>query len=166
MPSTLDRPTDQPRFEVDLCGDKHWLTDNWTNIFRPVLEQHFPQLTQPDNRADLRVYRRPSAADPDNPFDPYPFSRSAIEAHEQDGHREPLDVLIDAARDSLEVALSLCSPRKGISEGLGLLALLDPSTPLRARLVSAKRRWCRRRNSWPLGETFSTTYHSSTKSSS
>lgn len=30
------------------------------------------------------------------------FRRSAIEAHEQEHHRESLDVVIDAVRDSLE----------------------------------------------------------------
>ena len=27
-----------------LCGDEHWLTDNWTKIFVPVLDQHFAQV--------------------------------------------------------------------------------------------------------------------------
>lgn len=96
---------DQPRFEVDLCGDEYWLTDNWANIFLPVLDQHFGQVLSLATEQISRIYRRIRGLDPDSSFDPISFSRSAIERHEQDDHRNPIDVLIDAARDSIEAAL-------------------------------------------------------------
>lgn len=98
--------TDPPRFEVDLCGDEYWLTDNWTKIFRPVLDQHFAQLLSLTTEQISRIYRSLRGPNPEGSFDPISFSRSAIEQHEQDSHRDPIDALIDAARDSIEVALS------------------------------------------------------------
>ncbi|HEY9289902.1 MAG TPA: SIR2 family protein [Microlunatus sp.] len=97
---------DQPRFEVDLCGDEYWLTDSWTKIFLPVLDQHFAQLLSLTTEQISSAYRSLRGLDPDSSFDPISFSRSAIEHHEQDDFRKPVDVLIDAARDSIEVALS------------------------------------------------------------
>lgn len=81
----LGGATDRPRFEVDLCGDEHWLTDNWTKIFLPVLDQHFAQLLSLTTEQISRVYRSLRGLDPDSSFDPISFSRSAIEPHEQDG---------------------------------------------------------------------------------
>ncbi|OZC92961.1 hypothetical protein CH282_01440 [Rhodococcus sp. 06-418-1B] len=98
--------TNQPRFEVDLCGDEYWLTDNWTKIFLPVLDEYFAQLLSLATAQISRVYRSLRGMDPDSSFDPISFSRSAIERHEQDNHRNRIDILIDAARDSIEAALS------------------------------------------------------------
>ena len=120
--------TDQPRFEVDLCGDEYWLTDNWTNIFAPVLEQHFAQLLSLTTEQISRAYRMLRGLDPHRPFDRVTFSRSAIEPHEQDSHREPIDVLIDAARDSLEAALSHDS---ALAEGYLEVWGSSPNTILR-----------------------------------
>lgn len=106
--------SDQPRFEVDLCGDEHWLTDNWKKIFLPVLDKHFAQLLSLTTERVSQVYRSLRGLDPEGSFDPISFSRSAIEHHEQDSHRDPIDVLIDAARDSIEVALANSIP---IAEG-------------------------------------------------
>lgn len=97
---------EQPRFEVDLCGDEYWLTDNWTTTFFPVLDHHFAQVLSLATQQISRVYRMLGGLDPDRSFDPISFSRSAIEPHEQDSHRNRIDVLIDAARDSIEAALS------------------------------------------------------------
>lgn len=102
--------TDQPRFEVDLCGDEHWLTDNWTKIFLPVVDEHFAQFLSLATEQISRAYRSLRALDPEGSFDPISFSRSAIEPHEQDSHRDPIDVLIDAARDSIEAALAQSVP--------------------------------------------------------
>lgn len=98
--------TDQPRFEVDLCGDEYWLTDNWTNIFFPLRDQHFGKFLSLATEQISRVYRSLGGLYPGSAFDPISFSRSAIEQHEQDSHRNRIDVLIDAARDSIEAALS------------------------------------------------------------
>lgn len=106
--------TEQVRFEVALCGDEHWLTDTWRKIFLPVLDQHFAQLLTLTTAQLSQVYRSLSWLAPNETFDPISFSRSAIEQHEQDSHRAPIDVLIDAARDSIEAALANSLP---IAEG-------------------------------------------------
>ncbi|MDN5745061.1 MAG: DUF4020 domain-containing protein [Nocardioidaceae bacterium] len=106
----LGGSADLPRFEVELCGDEHWLTDNWTKIFMPVVDQHFAQFLSLATEQISRVYRSLRGLDPEGSFDPISFSRSAIEPHGQDSHRDPIDVLIDAARDSIEAALSHCVP--------------------------------------------------------
>ena len=124
--------TDQPRFEVDLCGDEHWLTDNWTKVFLPVLDQHFAQLLSLTTEQISRVYRSLRGLNPESSFDPISFSRSAIEPHEQDSHRDPIDVLIDAARDSIEAALSQSLP---IGEGYLEVWRSSPCTILRRLAV-------------------------------
>lgn len=101
----LGRPSDQPRFEVTLRGDEYWLTDIWTKTFVPVLDKHFGELLSLTTQQISSVYRSIRGANPDRTFDPVSFSRSAIERHEQDSHRDPVDALIDAARDSIEAAL-------------------------------------------------------------
>ncbi|QXT62089.1 DUF4020 domain-containing protein [Tessaracoccus palaemonis] len=101
----LGRPADEPRFEVTLRGDEHWLTDNWTKVFVPVLDEHFAEVLSLTTQQISSVYGSLRSANPDRTFDPVSFSRSAIERHEQDSHRDPVDALIDAARDSIEAAL-------------------------------------------------------------
>ncbi len=95
-----------PRFEVDLRGDAHWLAESWTKTFGPALKDHLDQLLSMVSEQLARVYRSLRGLLPDQSFDPIAFRRSAIEPHEQDTHREPIDVLIDAARECIEFALS------------------------------------------------------------
>lgn len=52
------------------------------------------------------MYRSLRSSDPSRTFDPIASRRSAIEQREQDRHRRAIDVLIDAARDCIETALS------------------------------------------------------------
>ena len=106
----FDGVTDRPRFEVDLSGDEHWLTDNWTKIFLPVLDQRYAEILSLATEQISAVYRSLRGLEPNSSFDPVSFSRSAIEEHEQDDHRDAIDVLIDAARCSIETALSLAIP--------------------------------------------------------
>jgi hypothetical protein len=97
--------SDTPRFEVDLSGEEHWLTEGWAKVFAPVLDQHTAELLGLTTEQIARVYRSLRGIDPDHTFDPISFSRSAIEPHDQDRHRDSIDVLIDAARDCIETAL-------------------------------------------------------------
>ncbi|NLH99399.1 MAG: hypothetical protein GX446_07880 [Chthonomonadales bacterium] len=99
-------PADSPRFKVDLCGDEYWLTDNWIKVFKPMLDDHLEQLLSLVSEQIAGVYRSLRALDPGGTFDPISFSRSAIERHEQDDRRDAIDVLIDAARDCIEAAMS------------------------------------------------------------
>lgn len=89
-----------PRFEVTLTGEEYWLTEAWTNVFTPMLTDHAPDLLDLAVRQIRATYRLARLLQPG--FDPVGFGRSAIEPHPQDEFREPHDMLIDAARDSLE----------------------------------------------------------------
>lgn len=124
--------TDPPRFEVDLCGDEYWLTHNWTKVFLPVLDEHFAELLSLTTEQISRAYRSLHGLDPHSSFDRISFSRSAIERHEQDKHRDSIDVIIDAARDSIEAALSHSPP---IGEGYLEIWCCSPHTILRRLAV-------------------------------
>ena len=89
-----------PRFEVTLTGEEYWLTEAWTQVFTPMLTDHAPGLLDLAVRQIRATYRLAHLLQPG--FDPIGFGRSAIEPHPQDEFRDPHDMLIDAARDSLE----------------------------------------------------------------
>lgn len=91
------------RFEVHLPGDEHWLTEAWASVFLPALGEHLHAITASVDQQIVRLYRALHSLG--SGFDPFSFHRSAIEPHEQDSFREPVDVLIDAARDCVEHAL-------------------------------------------------------------
>ncbi|MBB5788806.1 SIR2 family protein [Jiangella mangrovi] len=96
---------DTARFEVDLPGSEHWLSEAWSKVFAPMLDQHLAPIMASIDEQMARVYRLLRSLPDDSGFDPISFRRSAIEPHEQDSYREPIDVLIDAARDCIEHAL-------------------------------------------------------------
>lgn len=102
-------PYDAPRFEVAFVGDAHWLNEAWKKVFIPLLPQHAPELLDLAVRQLRDAHRLAGALQPG--FDALTFGRSAIEPHPQDGYREVADVLIDAARDSLEHLLRV-SPQE------------------------------------------------------
>lgn len=92
------------RFEVDLPSSEHWLSEAWAKVFTPALGTHLGPILEAVNAQLRRVYRAMSSLG--SGFDLVSFGRSAIERHEQDSFREPIDVLIDAARDCIEHALT------------------------------------------------------------
>jgi len=104
---TLDfgSETDPPRFELDLYGDEHWLSEAWAKVFKPALDTHLTEILASVDSQISRMYRVLRALRTDSQFDSLSFSRSAIELHEQDSFRDAPDVLIDAARDCIEHAL-------------------------------------------------------------
>ncbi|WP_341358944.1 DUF4020 domain-containing protein [Georgenia sp. M64] len=91
------------RFEVDLPGDEYWLSEAWSKVFTPVLDKHLAAITASVDEQIARIYRAFHSLGSD--FDPLSFRRSAIEPHEQDSFQQPIDVLINAARDCIEYAL-------------------------------------------------------------
>lgn len=108
--------TTQPSFdgrvsyEVRLAGSEHWLTEAWTNLFRPALGEHALELLDlaiAQLHAVYRVHR--TVHDPASTWDPYSFGRTAIEEGD-DTYRQSTDVLIDAARDCLEHLLATAPP--------------------------------------------------------
>ena len=95
---------DVPRFEVTLTGEEHWLTEAWTQAFTPMLPDYAPDLLDLAVRQIRLTYRLANLLRPGLDF--IAFGRSAIEPHPQDEFRDPHDMLIDAARDSLEHLLT------------------------------------------------------------
>lgn len=91
-----------PSMEIDILGDKYWLREAWKKVFTPNIDRYAHELEFMTSAHLLKVdavqksYRGPNA------FDPISYRRSAIEIHEQDQYPDKIDVIIDAARDSIE----------------------------------------------------------------
>jgi hypothetical protein len=106
-----------PRFEVQLRGSSYWLDEAWRKLFAPNLLEAAPAILPVVERHLRRAHQLLTAAgSATRGWDPISFRRSAIDPHPQDQHREPVDVLIDAARDCLEALL-----KAGDSLGVALL---------------------------------------------
>ncbi len=100
-----------PHLGVHLRGDNHWLQEAWAQILKPNLSQVAHAVVAMADRHLRRVRDLQVAAHPGNPsWDAVSFSRSAIEPHPEDHYTEPIDVLIDAARDALEALLDASDP--------------------------------------------------------
>lgn len=91
------------RQEVELPGEPHSLQESWNSVFRPNLDR-FAERLEPLLAANLqRAHLLLRAAGEANEvWDPLSASRSAIEPHEQNLHDTAVDLLVDAARDTLE----------------------------------------------------------------
>ena len=104
-----------PRLAIHLRGDDYCLKEAWSKILKPNLTSVADGVAAIADRHLRRVRQLQVSADPGNPgWDAVSFGRHAIEPHPQDSYTEPIDVLIDAARDSLEVLLDASHP---IAEG-------------------------------------------------
>jgi hypothetical protein len=100
-----DGQTDEARIEVELqtCGEHYNINELWENGLKSQLIEISEQLlSMVTTRLEKRHYTLCAwdKAAPD--WDADNWHRSAIEPHEQDQYPEPIDVLIDAARDGLE----------------------------------------------------------------
>lgn len=114
---------DAPRFEVAFAGDDHWLDQAWKKVFTPLLPHHATELLDLAVRQLRDAHRLAGALQPG--FDALAFGRSAIEPHSQDDFRDAADVLIDAARDSLE-HLIRASPGEAAATVEGLARAKEP----------------------------------------
>ena len=98
-----DAPGPMTTVEINQVHRQWELNKLWKEGLKPILnEVAEPLLGQlvdsfTTRHRTLKVWQ---AADRD--WDPDSYGRSAIEPHEQDSYPESIDVLIDAARDSLE----------------------------------------------------------------
>lgn len=100
-----------PSLDFRLRGDDHELRETWTRILKPNLSEVADAVAATADRHLRRVRNLQVAAQPDNSsWDAVSFSRGAIEPHHQDRYTEPIDVLIDAARDALEALLDASHP--------------------------------------------------------
>lgn len=101
----LDAAADVPanRIEVVLRGDHHELSEAWERVLKPALPalhaSLLPMLSTRLVEAN-RMLRTVASAGAE--WDPWSYSRSAIEPHEQDAYPDAEDVLISATRDVLE----------------------------------------------------------------
>lgn len=97
------RPGRYVNADVRLRGNNHWLNEAWDRLFRPnladcasdvivIAEQHLR-----DAHRRLRLLGKAT-----DQWDLISFQRSAIEPHEQDRVGREVNVIIDAARDSIE----------------------------------------------------------------
>lgn len=93
-------------FDIKVRGDTHWLTESWGKVLAPALPDAAIEIL-PIMDAHLRRAHRllMTASAANRGWDPLSFGRSAIEPHQQDKLRKPVDTLIDAARDCLEALL-------------------------------------------------------------
>lgn len=117
---------------VRARGDTHWLKEAWTKLLLPNLTDAAPALLAIADRHLRRGRQLLVTAGSAGPgFDPMAFHRLAIESHPQDDHRDVIDVLINTARDSLEVLLD-----RGDGRGHAYLeAWADCDVPIFRRLA-------------------------------
>lgn len=101
----------RPAVGVHLRGDERRLQEAWAKILKPNLPEVAHAVIAMADRHLRRARDLQLVAHPGSPsWDAVSFGRSAIEPHPQDQYTEPIDVLIDAARDALETLLDACDP--------------------------------------------------------
>lgn len=121
-----------PRLGLQLRGSDHWLKEAWSKVLQPNLTEVAEAIAAIVDRHLRRVRDLQISADPGSRgWDAVSFGRHAIEPHPQDRYTEPIDVLIDAARDSLEALLDASHP---IAEGY-MQSWAAADSPLLRRLA-------------------------------
>ena len=86
-----------------MISEHHDLWELWENTLKPNLNQVAEPLLKLAIRRLVEQYQSYCAWQKSNRnWDSASWGRSAIESHEQDSFRDPIDVLIDIARDCLE----------------------------------------------------------------
>lgn len=100
-----------PHLDIHVRGDDHWLRKAWAEVLKPNLSEVAHAVVAMADRHLRRAHDLQVAASPGNSsWDAVSFGRHAIEPHPQDRYAEPIDVLIDAARDGLEALLDASHP--------------------------------------------------------
>jgi len=128
--------TGRTRFIAEIRGDHYWLSECWQSVLLPNL-QSIASKVAPIVDRNLRRARQ-LLVNGGTTFDTWSFGRSAIEPHEQDNVPQAFDVLIDAARDCLEMLLENEDPM-----GPALLdSWANSGAPILERL--AVHGWCHR----------------------
>jgi hypothetical protein len=91
------------RIEVVLRGDHHELAEAWERVLKPALPAlHASLLSILSTRLVEANRILQAVGSAGGAWDPWSYSRSAIEPHEQDAYPDAEDVLISATRDVLE----------------------------------------------------------------
>jgi hypothetical protein len=98
--------SEAPRVDIRLRGDTHWVREAWQKLFLPNLREFASDVLVIVDHHLRRAHELLVAADAAREgWDPLSFGRSAIEPHPQDHIEQPIDVLVDAARDCLDALL-------------------------------------------------------------
>ena len=94
--------------DVRLVGDKHHLRLAWERIRESLLPEYrsalLPMASALLRQAHTLLRVSGNAGDA---WDPHDFRRAAIEPHEQDGHPDDWELLVDIARDCIEHTFAL-----------------------------------------------------------
>ena len=99
------------RFEVELRGDDHWLHESWTRVLQPNLPSIVQDVLAIADRHLRLAHRLLMAAGEAQPrWDPLSFRRSSIANHSQDRYGDSIGLVIDAARDCLELLVATDTP--------------------------------------------------------
>lgn len=103
------RDSEDDEERPQLTADCSLQTDHWSlnEVYENQIKPHLAELAQPLLSGMIRRFERMHAdlsawSGARNQWDSMSYRRSAIEPHEQDCYTEASDVLIDAARDSME----------------------------------------------------------------
>jgi hypothetical protein len=118
--------------EVVPCGDHHELSDAWNKVLLPQLSGCYTSIIAAvtaslEQSHTLLLCAGTATAT----FDPLSYGRSAIEPHAQDAHPSGMDVVISAARDTMEFTI-----REHLAEGTALITLWDGSASLLLRRLA------------------------------
>lgn len=113
FPMEGDERVASPGFEIDVSGEDHWLQDAWKNQFAPNISCFARELEIISAGHLLHADTLQKSYRGSDAFDSVSYRRSAIEPHDQDEHPGKLDVLIDAARDSIDYLIK-CAPESAM----------------------------------------------------
>ena len=116
LPGFDDDEAVKVRFELNLLRDReHWAAESWTQLFKPNLAAYAPLLeavVTANISAAHGLYTLEQKLPKD--VDPFRLHRQSIEPHEQDRHPRTLDLLVDAAREILDLLIET-KPQEGIA---------------------------------------------------
>jgi AraC-like DNA-binding protein len=100
-----------PSFEIALRGSVYHLDQAWREVFEPVLAGQSAQILSIVDRQLRRACTLLTVAGTTRPgWDPVSFGRYTIRPGTGDDLRQPVDVLIDAARNCIEALLAAGGP--------------------------------------------------------
>jgi hypothetical protein len=87
--------------EVETRGDIHWLDDAWQNVFFPALDTMAIDILAVAEGA-LRRHLRLQGKVRSWKHDSFNYRRTSIRHNHEHKYRQPIDAIIDAARDALD----------------------------------------------------------------
>ncbi|MGI8612726.1 MAG: SIR2 family protein [Nocardioidaceae bacterium] len=87
--------------EVETRGGIHWLDDAWQKVFFPALDRVAIDILTVAEGA-LRRHFRLQAKVRNSKHDSFNYRRKSIRHDHEHTYRQPIDAIIDAARDSLD----------------------------------------------------------------